>query len=107
LDDFSGFDFALMSFKISCSRSWDISGYVDAWGYAFPEGALEQVYFREGVKAICMATMALTILINSWALLNIIICSDDNRLRLLGGVLCYARATEGLAWIISIRAIIA
>jgi hypothetical protein len=81
-----------MSFKISCSRSWDVSGYVGAWGDGFSE-------------AICMATMALTISINSWALLNVIICSDDGRLGLLGGVLC-CRAIEGLAWIISIRTIV-
>jgi hypothetical protein len=96
-----------MSFKISCSRSWDVSGYVDAWGCAFPEGASEQVHFREGVEVICIATMALTISINSWALLNVTTCSDDGRLGLLGGVLCCARATEGLAWIISVRAIVA
>ncbi len=53
-----------------------------------------------------MATMALTILDNSWALLNVITCSDDSRLGLLGGVLCCARATEGLAWIISVLAIV-
>ena len=76
-------------------------------GCAFPEGASEQVHFGEGVEAVCMATMAFTISINSWALLNVTTCSDDGRLGLLGGMLCCARATEGQAWIISVRAIIA
>lgn len=39
-------------------------------------------------------------------MLNVTTCSDDSRLRLLGGVLGCARATEGLAWIISVRAIV-
>jgi hypothetical protein len=64
------------------------------------------VHFEVGEEeAICMVTMALTTSINSWALLNIITCSDDGRLGLLGGVLGCARATEGLAWIISIGSI--
>jgi hypothetical protein len=53
-----------------------------------------------------MATTALTMSRNSWAMLNVTTCSDDSRLGLLGGVLGCARATEGLAWIISVRAIV-
>jgi hypothetical protein len=64
------------------------------------------VHFGVGLEAISMATMALTISINSWALLNVTTCSDDGRFGLLGGVLCCAGATEGLAWIISVRAIV-
>ena len=64
------------------------------------------MHFEAGEEeAICMATMALTMSINSWALLNVTTCSDDGRLGLLGGVLGCARATEVLAWIISIGAI--
>jgi hypothetical protein len=66
----------------------------------------EQVHFEAGEEAICMATTALTISINSWALLNVTTRSEDGRLGLLGGVLGRARATEGLAWIISVRAIV-
>lgn len=54
-----------------------------------------------------MVTTALTILINSWTLLNVITRSDNSRFGLLGGVVIdYASVTEELAWIISIRAII-
>jgi hypothetical protein len=53
-----------------------------------------------------MATTALTKSINSWALLNVTTCSDGGRLGLLGGVLGCASATEVLAWIISVRAIV-
>jgi hypothetical protein len=65
----------------------------------------DDVWFA-GDEAICMATTALTISINSWALLNVITRSDDGRLGLLGGVHGRARPTEGLAWIISVRAIV-
>jgi hypothetical protein len=39
-------------------------------------------------------------------LLNVTTCSDGGRLGLLGGVLGCVSATEGLAWIISVRAIV-
>jgi hypothetical protein len=62
------------------------------------------VHFEAGEEAICMATTALTMSINSWAFLNVTTRSDDGRLGLLGGVL--GCATEGLAWSISIGAIV-
>ena len=62
--------------------------------------------FETGVEAISMATMALTISISCWELLNVTICSDDDGFGLLGGVPGCGCGNEGPIWIISVRAIV-
>jgi hypothetical protein len=64
------------------------------------------VHFVTGVEAISMATMALTISISCWALLNVTICSDDDGFGLLGGALGCGCGNEGPTWVISVGAMV-
>jgi len=54
-----------------------VRAYTDGWRAVLLVGKRELAHFEAGEEAICMATMALTILMNCWALLNVRIFSDD------------------------------